>query len=57
MFKKPQGTSVVRRKLFLRPETLTQLTPLQLEKVVGGFTIGSPNCRESQEKMCDNEPI
>ncbi len=46
------------RKLVVRFETLSQLTPLQLEKVVGGWTDWWP-CQGASEaqKVCAEQPI
>jgi hypothetical protein len=39
--KKPTD-KMQRRKLVLRRETITELTPLQLERVAGGWTFDPP---------------
>ena len=55
--KRTTDKTIRHRKLVLRGETITELTPLQLTKVAGGWTIGFP-CRDSElEKACVDETI
>ena len=51
--KKPASKTTQHRQLVLRRETITELTPRQLEKVAGGWTL---ECA-SQGKRCADEPI
>ena len=55
IMKKPASKTTSPRQLVLRRETITELTPRQLEKVVGGWTLGE-EC-VSQAKMCADNPI
>jgi hypothetical protein len=53
--KKPTDKTTKLRKLVLRSQTITELTPLQLGKVAGGWT-NEWDC-VSQAKICVEEPI
>ena len=47
MIKKVPSKTVV-RKLVVRRETISQLTPRQLKQVVGGWSWSDPNCNGTQ---------
>jgi hypothetical protein len=53
--KKATNKTVQYRQLVLRRETITELTPRQLEKVAGGWT-WDEGCA-SQGKICIENPI
>jgi len=55
---KKTDKSSQRRKLVLRSETITELTRVQLTKVVGGWSWDDWPCGASAEKqICTNETI
>jgi natural product precursor len=53
--KKSTNKTMKRRQLVLRRETIAELTPRQLEHVVGGYTWD--DACVSQETKCVDEPI
>jgi hypothetical protein len=55
--KKPTFKTTQRRKLVLRRETVIELTPLQLTKVAGGWTMDWPCEPNSQQALCADETI
>lgn len=59
MIKKSPSKAVVRRKLVVRREIISQLTPRELEQVAGGYSIESPDCGETKGStpvVCLTEP-
>ncbi len=50
--KKSTNKTTKRRQLVLRQETITELTPRQLENVAGGFTLDCVS-----QKKCADDPI
>lgn len=56
--KKPTDKTIQRRKLVLRSEAVTVLTPVQLTKVTGGWTQDWPCGGTSQQQnSCVDETI
>jgi hypothetical protein len=53
MIKKVPSKTVVRRKLVVRRETISQLTPHELEQAVGGWTVGGTTCTGTQQASKD----
>ena len=53
MLKKVSSKTVVRRKLVVRREIISQLEPHQLERVVGGWSIGPAGCPETQQSQAE----
>ena len=48
MIKRIPSKTVVRRKLVVRRETISQLTPRQLEQATGGWSVGQSLCTGTQ---------
>ena len=55
--KKLASKTTKRQQLVLRRETIIELTPLQLERIAGGWTWGAGNCVSQLDKLCVEDPI
>ena len=53
MIKKAPCKTVVRRKLFVRREVISQLSPRQLEQAVGGWSLGGFPCSGTEQASKD----